>query len=824
MLIAHDFRFAARMLLKSPAFTLVAVLTLALGIGANTAIFSVIDGVLLEPAPFEDPDRLMMLWETDRNSGTTREPASLPDYIDFRDRSETFETLAGFAAGDINLTRAEGDPLRLPAVSCTHEFLPMVGIEPILGRTFTAAESRPGGGNVVLIAEALWERLYLRDPEVLGRTVRLDGIEHSIIGVVPDEADFGLLQVLGSAAYERGFADRGGRPEVAIWAPLQASVEQWPRDTHPMFVLGRLAQGVSPAAAQQEMAAIAADLEATWAVNDGRGVNIEPLRDVVFGDVRPALLMLLGAVSLVLLVACVNMANLLLARGTSRTREIAVRASLGADGGRLARQFLIEGVLLALLGGAAGIGLAVMGTNILLAFAPGDIPRLDAVGVDGRVLAVTLVASILVGIVFGLVPTLQARRVDLQSALQSESGVTGTGGRGLLRSGLVVAELALAVVLVVGAGLLLKSFWQIQQVDPGFRAEGVLKAEFQFPESRYPVDFSVWPNFEEIHGFNAALLERAGGLPGVEAVAIAASHPMDQGFTNSLEIVGREAESADLPEIPIRFVTADYFDTVGLAVRRGRAFDAGDGTQAPAVALINEAAVNRLFPDGNPIGQRIAFWGDERRIVGVVANEKFHGLTADAPMAVYTPLAQTPPADGGEVLLVRASGNPESLAASVRAAIREIDPQLAVFGIEPLRETVSRSVAQQRFTMLLLGVFAAVAIALALIGIHGVLSYVVARRTSELGIRMALGASRRSVLSLVAGQGARLAVVGLALGLAGALATTRLLQSLLYGVTATDPVTFAAVAILVFVVAMLATLEPARRATRIQPIVALRHE
>jgi predicted permease len=654
--------------------------------------------------------------------------------------------------------------------------------------------------------------------------LRLDGTGHSIIGVVPDESDFGMLQVLSSAAYARGFADRGGRPGVAIWAPLQASVEQWPRDTHPMFVLGRLAQGVSPAAAQQEMAAIAADLEAAWGVNDGRGVNIEPLSDVVFGDVRPALLMLLGAVGLVLLVACVNMANLLLARGTSRTREIAVRASLGADGGRLARQFLIEGVLLALLGGAAGIGLAVMGTDLLLALAPGDIPRLDTVGVDSRVLAVTLVASILVGIAFGFVPTLQARRVDLQSALRSESGVAGTAGRGLLRSGLVVAELALAVVLVVGAGLLLKSFWQIQQVDPGFRAEGVLKAEFQLPASRYPVDFSVWPNFAEIHGFNAALLERAGGLPGVEAVAIAASHPMDQGFTNSFEIVGREAESADLPEIPIRFVTPGYFDTVGLAVRQGRALAAGDGTQAPSVALINETAARRFFPDRDPIGQRIAFWGDERRIVGVVANEKFHGLTADAPMAVYTPLAQTPPAGGSEVLLVRGVRDPETLAASVRAAIRDIDPELAVFGVEPLRETVGRSVARQRFILLLLGVFAAVAIALALVGIHGVLSYVVARRTSEMGIRMALGATRARVLGLVAGQGARLAVLGLALGLAAALAVTHLLRSQLYQVTATDPVTFATVAIVVFAVAMLACYAPARRATKVDPMTALRQE
>jgi putative ABC transport system permease protein len=824
--LLHDLRYAARTLLKSPGFTVVAVLTLALGIGANTAIFSVVDGVLLRPAPFEEIDRLMMVWETDRRSGTMREPASLPDYLDFKDRSETFEALAGFNAGTITLTGAAGDPISLPLINSTHEFLPLVGIEPILGRTFNARETRPGGDNVVLIAEGLWDRLYARNPDALGQTIRLDGNEYRIIGVVPNGADFGILQVLNSAAYGRGFAERGGRHEVTLWTPLQASVEEWPRSTHPMFVLGRLAQGVSAAAGQQEMSAIAADLEASYAANDERGVHVEPLTEVIFSEIRPALLLLLAAVGLVLLVASANVASLLLARATTRTREVAVRASLGADGRRLARQFLVEGVLLALLGAAVGVGLAMVGTDALLALAPGDIPRLGAVGVDGRVLAATLAVSLVVGIVFGLVPTFKARRLDLQAALRSESGVAGAGGarRGLLQSGLVVTELALAVVLVVGAGLLLKSFWHIQQIDPGFRAEGVFKAEFQLPGSRYPVDFSVWPNLQQMHRFNAALLERARALPGVESAAIAVSHPMDRGYTNSFQIVGREAESADMPEISIRSVSPGYFGTVRLEVRNGRTFDSGDGTEAPAVAIVNEAAARLAFPDRDPIGQRIAFWGTERRIIGIVANEKFQGLTAKAPIAVYTPIAQTPSVGGGEALLVRAGGTTETLAASLRAAILEIDSQLAVFGVEPLRDTVGRTVAQQRFTMLLLGIFAAVAIALAVIGIHGVLSYIVARRTSEMGLRMALGASRGDVVGLIAAQTARLVVAGLVLGLIVALMSTRLLASLLYGVTATDPATFAAVAMVVFSVAMLATLLPARRATGIAPVDALRHE
>ncbi|HEX2139621.1 MAG TPA: ABC transporter permease [Woeseiaceae bacterium] len=820
--IGQDIRYAVRQLAKNPGFTLVAVVTLALGIGANTAIFSVVDGVLLRPAPFAETERLMMVWETDRNSGTTREPASLPDYLDFRDRSETFETMAGFAAGDVNLTHAGGEPLRLPAVSSTHELLPMLGIEPIIGRTFTAEETAPGGGHVVLISERLWERLYRRDTGVLGGTVRLDGVAYSIVGVVPDSADFGMLQILGAAAYSRGFADRGGRQQVGVWMPLQQSTEEWSRDTHPMFVAGRLTRGAGPDAAQLELAAIAAELERLYPENDARGVNVEPFDTVIFGDVRPALLVLLCAVGLVLLVACANVANLLLARSSGRAREVAVRAALGAGGGRLARQFLVEGVLLALVGGAAGVVLAVLGTELLLGFAPGDIPRLETVGVDWRPLGVALAISLVVGVAFGLVPTLQARRADLTGGLQSEAGGTKSSGRGLLRSALVVAELAGAVVLLVGAVLLMKSFWQILAVDPGFRAEQVLKAEFQLPESRYPADFATWPNFREMHRFNAALLERTHALPGVEAAAIAGSHPLDQGFTNSFQIVGREAESAGFAEISIRRVTPGYFDTVRLAVHRGRAFAEADSTDAPTVALINEAAASRYFPDQDPIGQRIAFWGDDRRIVGIVANEKIHGLTADTPAAVYTPLAQTP-ALGSEVLLVRTSSRPDALAASVRSAIHDVDPELAVFGVEPLRQTIGRSVSGQRFTMLLLGAFAAVAIVLAGIGIHGVLSYIVSRRTAELGIRMALGASRGNVIGLVAGQGARLAAFGLAIGLAVALAATRLLGSLLYGVTATDPATFAAVGFGVFAVAMLATVLPARRATGVAPVDALRH-
>jgi predicted permease len=823
--ILRDLRFAARTLAKSPGFTVVAVLTLALGIGANTAIFSVVDGVLLRPAPFASPDELVMVWETDRNTGTMHEPASLPDFLDFKAGSRSFAALSAFAGGTATVGAATGEPFRVPLLASTHDFLPMLGVVPVLGRAFTESESRPGGGRVLAISESLWERLFARDPLVLGRTLDIDGAPYEIVAVLPDAADFGLHQVLDAADYARGFADGAGRQRVALWLPLQRSVEEWPRGRHSTFVLGRLAPGASLAVAREELTRMAADLEAAWPANDGRGVHLEPLPEVVFAEARPALLLLTAAVGLVLLVTCANVANLALARAVNRSRELAIRASLGAGGARLTRLILVESVLLSLVGGALGVALAWFATEVLLALAPADIPRLEAVGIDLRVLCVTAAAAIAVGIGFGLAPASHVRRADPQAVLRSEAAGGVGGHRGRLQSALVVAELALAVILVVGAGLLLRSFWEIRQVDPGFRPDGVLKAEFDLPASRYPVDYSAWPELEfaAMHRFNVDLLERLRTLPGVESVALAAAHPLERGGTTSFTIAGREAEAASWPEISTRHVSPGYFATVGLPLLAGRGFTAGDDASALRVTVINESAARLLFPDRDPVGQYLSFWG-ERRIVGVVADEKLHGLTAQAPIAAYTPLAQFPSMGGHEVVLLRAAGDAEDLAALLRQAIHDLDQGLAVFGVEPLAATVGRSVATERFTMLLLGTFAAAAIALAAIGVHGVLTCVVGRRTAELGLRMALGATRGDVLRLVAGQGAVLALLGLALGLAGALAATRLLDALLFGVTPTDPATFVAVAAVVFAVAMLSALLPARRAASVAPLEALRHD
>jgi putative ABC transport system permease protein len=700
----------------------------------------------------------------------------------------------------------------------------MLGVMPVAGRGLTAEEASPGGESVVVISDNFWTRALARDPAAIGRTVRLNDVPFRIVGIMPAGADFGTFQILSAADYGRGFADRGARAGVDVWVPLQASEQSLPRSTHPIIIVGRLRGSI--AAAQEELAGIAADLERTYAVNRARGVFVEPLSSVVFGPVRPALLVLLAAVSLVLLVACANVANLLLARGTTRRREVAVRTALGANPWRLVRQFAAEGLLLAVVAALLGAGVAALGVRALVGLAPADIPRIADASVDLRVLAVMLGVAVVAGLLFGMVPMLQARRVDLQGTLKSDGGhgSSAAGGRARARSALVVVEFALAVMLVIGAALLIKSFWRLQSTDPGFRAAGVLKAEYQLPPSRYPVDFSRFPDFREMHVFTHGLLARVAALPGVEAAAVAGNHPLDPGFTNSFRVVGREAEGRNWPEISVRRVTDGYFRTMGVALARGRFLGPGDTTTAPPVVVINEAAAKRFFEQHEPLGKRIAFWGAERTVVGVVGNERFQGLTEAAPPAVYAPLDQAPSANGAGVLLLRTASDPSAMSGTVRRAIADQDPALAVFGLEPFGDTVARTMAERRFTMLVLGLLAAVALLLAAIGIHGVLSYAVSQRTREIGIRMALGAEASGVRRLVVREGMSLAALGAAFGLAAAWGLTRWISSLLFGVTATDPVTFVVVPLGLALVALVATYVPARRATRVDPVRALRTE
>ena len=820
--MASDLRYAMRSFLKTPAFTVACVLTLALGIGANTAIFSVVDAVLLRKSPFAEIDRLVMLWETDRNTGTTREPASLPDYLDIRERARTLEQTGVLLAGEMNLTPAGGDPRRVPVLRVTHTLLPMLGLQPIAGRTFAAAEDSPGAAGTVLISESFWERELSRRPDAIGTAIRLDDRPYTVVGVLRRGADFGMLQVLNRAAYSRGFADRGERTEVEIWTPLQGDPRQLPRSTHPILAIGRLAAGIDAAAAQTEVAGIMADLERAFPENAARGAFVEPLTDVVLGPFRPALYLLLGAVALVLLVAGVNVASLLIARGSARAHEVAIRGALGARRSRLLRLFLVESLLLTAAATVVGVGLAFTMVRLIVALAPADVPRLGAAAIDGRILAATSAVSALAAIVFGLFPMVQASRGDLQAALRGIGRASQSGGGKRLQQALVVAELGFAVLLVCGAALLIRSLWNVQQIDPGFRSARVLKAEYQLPASRYPSDFRRWPDFAEQHAFTRTLLERAGRLPGIESAAIAGNHPLDPGFTNSFTIIGREAEARTWPEISMRRVTPSYFATVGLAIVKGRALRDGDTTTSSPVALINQAAAERFFTGREPVGAQIRFWGTTRTIVGVVTNERIHGLTEAVPIAAYTPLSQTPSATG--VLLLKASLEPAALAASAERVIHDVDPGLAVFAVEGLDRTLSRSVSQRRFIMFLLGTFAVLAVVLAAIGVHGLLSYTVARRRHEIGIRMALGAGRGAVLGLVLREGIGIIAAGLVLGLAAAVGLTRVLQTLLFEVSPRDPWTLITVAAILSAVALLATVLPARRASRIDSAIALRAE
>jgi predicted permease len=589
-------------------------------------------------------------------------------------------------------------------------------------------------------------------------------------------------------------------------------------------MIGRLAPDATVERAAAELAAMAANLEAQYPeANDGRGVHVERMSDVIFGPVRPPLYLLLAAVGLLLLVACVNVANLQLARGAVRAQEVAVRRALGADGGRLLRQFLVESLVLTLTAAVAGVGVAYVGLELLLALAPAGIPRLSLVSIDLTVLTLALGTAVAVGIVFGIIPLFQARRSAVQSALNDQGGIRASSGPGLarLRSILVVAELALAVMLLAGAGLLVRSFWALQQVDPGFRARGVAKVEYTLPPSRYPVRMPEFPDFPEHRAFTTAIIEEARRLPGVTAAAVAGNHPLDPGSTNSFTVIGREAEAQAWPELSIRRVTPGYFETVGLSLIEGRLLDERDTIDAEPVVIVNETVARRFFPAGDAMGARFRWWGTTRTVVGIVADERIYGIAEAPPVAVYVPLAQAPSVNGAGVLLVRGA-DPDGLASAAARVIRARDPALAVFGVETLQRTVSRSVSARRFTTVLLLVFAGVALLLGAIGVYSVLSYDVARRRREMGIRLAIGARPSGILRLVFNRGLRLTALGIGVGVAGALALARFLSAMLFGIPPDDPVTLGGVALVLAVVALAATAVPAWRAAHVDPTTALR--
>ncbi len=802
--LGQDLRFGGRQLLKSPGFTLVAVLTLALGIGATTAIFSVVYGVLLRPLPFAQPDELVRPLFRNRE-GQLSGAFSAPNFVDLRAQSKTLAGVAAVTGGTFNLSGGGGsEPERLQGASVSADFFKVLGIRPLAGRTFAAGEDQADAPLVAVISEELWRRRFGGDPGIVGRSLTLNGRPHTVVGImargsqVPSGADVWVPLVFTPH-------DLSGRG--AVW----------------FAAIARLAPGITLDQARAEIGVFGRRLAEQYPeANAGytEDMTVESMKERVVGDTRKPLFILLGAVGLVLLVACVNVANLLLVRAAGREGEVVVRAALGAGRMRIIRQLLTESVVLALAGGAAGVALAAWLTRALVARAPREIPRLEEIGLDGTALLFALGVSLLTGVLFGLAPALQASRTDLSRVLRE--GTRGSKGRGTSRArgALVVIETALAVVLLAGAGLLIRSFLRLQEVDPGFKPEGTVTFRLEPPEAKYPGE-------PQLRAFTSALVERMERLPGVTSAGATVYGMPFQGNVNVLtfSIEGRPPAPPGKEEIlRVASATPDYFETLGMPIVRGRAFTPEDRDGASLVAVINEAAVRRHFPGQNPLGQRIVIGMGEPltfEVVGVVGDFKQDALELKIDPQIFLSYDQDP---GPELSVVVRTRDPEAVMAAARAQVRELDPALPLFGLQPITEVVATSTAAQRFYMLLLGGFAVISLILAAIGIYGVIAYAVRQRTQEIGIRIALGATGERVTRMVVGQGMVLAGVGAVVGLLGALLATRGLQSLLFEVKASDPTIYVGVALVLVLVAAVASWLPARRAAQTDPQLALRGE
>jgi putative ABC transport system permease protein len=798
--LLQDLRYGVRMLWKQPGFTLVAVLTLALGIGANTAIFSVVNAVLLQPLPYGDPDRLVWMWGDIRNGGN-RASVSPPDFLDYRAQNSVFEQFGASFTVDssANLT-GSGEPERLTSRLVTANYFDVLGVRPLYGRGFTAEEERFGRHRVTVLSYGLWQRRFGADQAIVGREITLNDEPYTVIGIMPPDFRAPLA--------------------AELWGPMPLDHPGMKaRAAHFLRPIGKLKGGVTLAQAQSEMDAIARRLEEQYPTsNTGWSLLLVPLQERMIGNRKPALLVLFGAVAFVLLIACVNVANLMLVRAVSRRKEIAVRAALGASRWRIARQMLTESLLIALAGGMLGFLLSAWGIDLLVAFSAGNLPPTARISMDATVLAFTVGISVLTGMLFGLAPALQMLKVNLNDSLKAEGrGGAESLGRNHTRNLLVVMETAIAVVLLVGAGLLIRSLIRLQNVHPGFDAENVLTLRLDLSQKKYDKP-------EKNAAFFSQLETRVAALPGVEVVGMTTELPLsgqpnDLGFTVAGRPPVRPNEGYDAD---FRRVNRPIFQALRIPLLRGRHFTEQEVSAGTPVLIVSEALARAVFPNEEPLGQRLLLSPTDppREIIGIVGDVSHRGLDLQKRATIYLPTHATT----WKNLVIRTTADPLSLASEVRREIKTLDPELALASVKPLEQLVYESVAEPRYRTTLLGLFAAVALLLAAIGLHGVLAYAVTQRTHEIGIRMALGAKARDVLRLVIGHGIKLALIGVGLGLGAALALTRLMKTLLFDVSATDPLTFVVIALLLALVALVACWIPARRATKVDPMIALRCE